>query len=366
MIAATRSLRRLTETPGPWWPGWWPSRCGFGVGVRFLRALRLYDDGLLGEVTPELALVLGAVLLGPLELGLGAVRKRAGDQAVVARAARRLDAERREHAPVRPVGVLAPVAVDREDGRRAEAHEMLVEVALQRGDERLVALGTRHRAAAEDHEIAALAHRLGGGAGNQPVRAHGAFGRDLQRGAHCAEHLIGLRVPLAIDHQQRRPTAADEVAVQITLQGRDVRVLALVLGQWSQQSARARVALAQLLLEAGAVLGGHGALGVGDRLGGAGDQPERSDVAFRREAEHAADLHERLLGVLVPFAIDGQPLHGAETAHVGIEVTLGGGDKRAVTLRLTERNAANHCGGRHDARRFHLTQPSACCRRMWR
>jgi hypothetical protein len=84
------------------------------------------------------------------------------------------------------------------------------------------------------------------------------------------------------------------------------------------------------------------ALGVGQRRDGAGDRPERADVAARLEAEHAADATEREVGVAIPGPVDGQNGRRAERDQVAVEITLQRGDVRAGAVGLRQRAAADH------------------------
>jgi hypothetical protein len=294
-------------------------------------------------VPAQLALELRPLLAGAFELGRRARRERAGDDPVGPPAALRLDPEHAAHAPERAPGVLAPLAVDGEDRRRAEPHVVLVEVALDGRDEGLLALGPRERVPAAADRVASVRaeRRRRGGDGDQPEGPHVALGRDVERAADLAERARRLGTPLAVDRQQPVAAAPFEVADEVALQRGDVRARALGVGERRPAGPLRGEALAQLALEAGAVAARERALGVGQRLGRAGDQPERADAALGREPEHPADVLERLLGVLVPLAVDREPLGGPEPLQVPVEVTLDGCDVRAMALGGAERDAAH-------------------------
>ncbi len=79
-----------------------------------------------------------------------------------------------------------------------------------------------------------------------------------------------------------------------------------------------REVVAQLLLVGGPVAGGVLALGGGQRRRGAPDRAERTHVAVRFEAEHAADAAERDVRLAIPGAVDREHGRGAEREQVPV------------------------------------------------
>ena len=204
-------------------------------------------------------------------------------------------------------------------------------------------LGVRLAVAVRSRSLGAGERR--GGARDRPERPHRALVVEPEHPAHAPERDVGVAVPLAVDGEDGRRAERDEVAVEVALQGCDVGLGALGLGQGAaaddgaralgrrRRGAVARELRAQLLLERLAVRPRARGLGRGLLGHGRGDQAERPDLALRLDPEDPAHALERELRVVVPQAVDGELARRAEPPQVDVEVPLDGRDVRSGPIR---------------------------------